>query len=173
MLLGERSRRIFGSLLGAPQLELLLVQGRPFLVPVDQAPSRDECALCRDSRHIMRRGLVLLNHLLDAILGIASRADQIPFRVVDFVFIQFDLSLHQFQLVSQFVLFVSGGFGFCGGQLLHARFVGFQVFFCLLQLRLNLFGFLGKGGRMFLDVMQRLSERQVYFIIGNAQGILR
>src|SRR5437762_860321 len=53
------------------------------------------------------------------------------------------------------------------------RFVGFQVFFCLLQLRLNLFGFLGKGGRMFLDVMQRLSERQIYFIIGNAQGILR
>ena len=121
----------------------------------------------------MRRSLVLLNHFLNTILGIAPRADQIPLRVVDFVFIQFDLGLHQFQLVSELVFLVAAGFGFCTGQLLHARFVGFQVFLRFLQLRLNLLGFLGEDGRVYRDVVQRLSKREIYFIIRDAQSFLR
>ena len=120
----------------------------------------------------MRRGFVLLNHLLDAILGSATGADQIPPRVVNFILIKLDLGLHQFQLVPELVLFVAGGLGFCRRQLLHTGLVGFEDFLSFLQLRLNLLGFLGKGGRVFRDVMQRLRKRQVHFIVRDAQNFL-
>ncbi len=71
---------------------------------------------------------MLLNHLLDAILKSAPGADQIPLRVVDFIFVELDLGLHQFQLVSHLVLFVAGGLCFRRRQLLHSCLVGFEDF---------------------------------------------
>ena len=123
---GERGDDGFGFLLGAPEQQLFLVQGPPLRGAMDQsALLHGSCSGGQRSFGRFGGGLVVSYDGLNAVLRVASGADQILLGVVHFVLVEFLLRVGNIELVVEGVFLVAGGFGVRGGEL---RYLGLIAF---------------------------------------------
>ena len=132
-------------------------------------------AVCDRERSFgrFRRSLVILDHPLNAVLRIATRANQILLRVIDFVLIQFFLRVRDVGLIFQRIFLISGGLRDRRVQLRDLRLRGRQPVLRLLQARLNFFRFRAQRWRMQRRIAQRGGECDVHFVIGQANRFRR
>ena len=173
MFLGKRCGQRFGVLFGAPQLQLFAVQRQPLLEEVDQAARFDG----RGDGHMrgvggMRRGFVLVDHSLNAALGVAARAEEILLGFVGFILIEFELGFGNVELIVEGVFARAACLGLVGGELVDALFVGVQRVLGFAQVRLDLFGFGAQNGGMHLRVANGGGECLIHFLIAEVQGFL-
>ncbi len=171
---GECSDESFGFGFCAPKKELSFVQRPPLRDFMDQAALLSgSCGGRKSGFGSLRGDFVLFDHGLNAVLRITAGANQILLAIIDFILVELLLGVGDFELIFKGVLGIAGGFRDGCGQLRYLCLVAGQVSFRLLKAGLDLFCFVTEWWRMLGYVAECGGERDVHFVIGEPQGLLR